>query len=154
MKKTLTLLVCLFFASVMMAQHPHGPKDPGKPTSPNVAEMVSDLSAMQKKKLESITTESKQKVDKMQNELKSVRTKIRQLLSAEGDNSAALFPLFDRESALQAEISKEMYRTRLSVDQVLTPEQLKEFRAKLEADHKKHKHDKDHGGKHPDARKF
>lgn len=142
MKKTIALSVCMFVASLLMAQHPMDHKGHGKPPSPNIVEMVSDLSAIQKKKLETITTESKQRVDKMQAELKSIRAKIRQLINADGDNSAQLFPLFDRESVLQAEISKEMYRTRISIDQVLTPEQLKELRAKLEADHKKHPHPK------------
>jgi Spy/CpxP family protein refolding chaperone len=36
-----------------------------------------------------------------------------------------------------AEISKEMYRCRLQIDEVLTPEQIKEFRNSLEAERKK-----------------
>lgn len=141
MKKTVILFVCLLFATVALAQNPRGPRG-GKDHAPSqdVIEMVSDLSATQKKKLESISTESKKRVDKMQNELKALRGKIRQLMQADGDNSAVLFPLLDKESSLQAEIAKEMYRTRLLFDQVLTPDQLKELRAKFESERKKHPH--------------
>ena len=58
-------------------------------------------------------------------------------MEKEGDQSDKLFPLFDREAAIQAEISKEMYTTRQQIDQVLTDEQLAEFRARCKADRKK-----------------
>ena len=94
---------------------------------------------MQKKKLETITTNCKSKTDKLQAELKTIRAKIRALIEKEGDQSDKLFPLFDREAAIQAEISKEMYNTRQQIDQVLTEEQLAEFRASCKADRQKHK---------------
>lgn len=104
----------------------------------NIEAMVSDLSAIQKKKLETITSESKKRVEGIQAELNTLRQQIRSLMMQDGDNSAKLFPLLDREGVLQAELTKEMYTTRIQVDAVLTPEQLKEFRARMEADRKKH----------------
>ena len=41
----------------------------------------------------------------------------------------------------EAQIAKEMYRTRVQIDQVLTEEQLTEFRARCKADRQKHHQD-------------
>ena len=66
-----------------------------------------------------------------------VRTEIRSMMDKEGDQSDKLFPLFDREAALQAQMSKEMYSVRIQIDQVLTQEQLVEFRARCKANRQK-----------------
>lgn len=140
MKKTFTLLFALLFSTTLLAQHPgqHGRGGKDHPKPMNIEAMVSDLSAIQKKKLETITSESKKRVEGIQAELNTLRQQIRSLMMQDGDNSAKLFPLLDREGVLQAELTKEMYTTRIQVDAVLTPEQLKEFRARMEADRKKH----------------
>ena len=44
-------------------------------------------------------------------------------LEREGDQSRTLYPLFDREARLQVAISREMYATKLRIDEVLTKEQ-------------------------------
>ena len=43
-------------------------------------------------------------------------------MDSDGDHSAVLFPLFEREAALQAAINREMYKGKLRVDEVLTKE--------------------------------
>ena len=83
---------------------------------------------------------SRKEVDRLHAELDKVRKQINQLINSDGDNSEQLFPLFDREGALRAEISKEMYRTRRQIDEILTKEQLAEFRSRCEADCKKDRH--------------
>lgn len=145
MRKTIIILFALILSTALYAQHPQG-HDQHKPHKPmDITSMVSDLSAMQKKKLETVTTESKKRVETIQAELKTIRQQIRSLMMQDGDNSAKLFPLLDREGVLQAELTKEMYNTRLQVDAILTPEQLKEFRARMEADRKQHHHGKADG---------
>ncbi len=134
-KKIATYLVAI------LAQSPnefgHGKKH-HKHEPPKIEEMVSNLSAIQKKRLETITQESKKQVDKMQAELKSINSQIRKLLDAEGDQTSSLFPLFEREAQLKLEINKEMYRTRQQINNVLSKEQLKELRERMKADRKKH----------------
>ena len=139
MKKTLTLLMIVLLGGTLLAQGSPDAhrKHHRRAEPPKIEEMVSDLSAVQKKKLESITQDCKTKTDKLRADLQTIRTKIRALMDKEGDQSDKLFPLFDREAALQAEISKEMYSTRQKIDQVLTAEQLAQFRACCKADRKK-----------------
>ena len=140
-KKFATYLVAILACTMLFAQSPnefgHGKKH-HKHEPPKIEEMVSNLSAIQKKRLETITQESKKQVDKMQAELKSINSQIRKLLDAEGDQTSSLFPLFEREAQLKLEINKEMYRTRQQINNVLTKEQLKELGERMKADRKKH----------------
>lgn len=140
-KKIATYLVAILACTMLFAQSPnefgHGKKH-HKHEPPKIEEMVSNLSAIQKKRLENITQESKKQVDKMQAELKSINSQIRKLLDAEGDQTNTLFPLFEREAQLKLEINKEMYRTRQQINNVLSKEQLKELRERMKADRKKH----------------
>ncbi len=143
-KKIATYLVAILACTMLFAQSPnefgHGKKH-HKHEPPKIEEMVSNLSAIQKKRLENITQESKKQVDKMQAELKSINSQIRKLLDAEGDQTNTLFPLFEREAQLKLEINKEMYRTRQQINNVLSKEQLKELRERMKADRKKHEHE-------------
>ena len=140
-KKIATYLVAILSCTMLFAQSPnefgHGKKH-HKHEPPKIEEMVSNLSAIQKKRLETITQESKKQVDKMQAELKSINSQIRKLLDAEGDQTNTLFPLFEREAQLKLEINKEMYRTRQQINNVLSKEQLKELGERMKADRKKH----------------
>ena len=140
-KKIATYLVAILACTMLFAQSPnefgHGKKH-HKHEPPKIEEMVSNLSAIQKKRLETITQESKKQVDKMQAELKSINSQIRKLLDAECDQTNTLFPLFEREAQLKLEINKEMYRTRQQINNVLSKEQLKELRERMKADRKKH----------------
>ncbi len=140
-KKIATYLVAILACTMLFAQSPnefgHGKKH-HKHEPPKIEEMVSNLSAIQKKRLETITQESKKQVDKMQAELKSINSQIRKLLDAEGDQTNTLFPLFEREAQLKLEINKEMYLTRQQINNVLSKEQLKELRERMKADRKKH----------------
>lgn len=140
MKHILAIAFPVLLSVMVFAQpaKPFPPRPMGKNDPPKVEQMVSGLTAMQKKRLESITEKSKKEVFRLRTELESVRNQIGSLNSKDGDRSDIIFPLFDREGELMAEISKEMYRCRLQIDEVLTPEQIKEFRSSLEAERKQH----------------
>ncbi|MBR5352924.1 MAG: hypothetical protein IK126_04355 [Bacteroidales bacterium] len=143
MKKTFIFIISILTITTLMAQAPDGGRRhrQGPPEPPKVEEMVSNLSAIQKNRLEGITENCKKQTTKLQKELDAIRTQIRNLMMQDGDQSDKLFPLIDRESSLQAQIAKEMYRTRVQIDQVLTEEQLTEFRARCKADRQKHHRD-------------
>lgn len=151
MKRYLPLILALLLSGSVLAQPRSCPesRDGKHNEPPKMEEMVSNLSQMQKRKLETISEESREAVDKKRAELKAVRNSIRQLIDKEGDQSARIFPLMDREAALEAEISKIMYRTRLQIDEVLTKEQIAEFRAKREADRKRHESECREGRQQP-----
>ncbi len=143
MKKTFIFIISILTITTLMAQAPSGGHRhrQGPPEPPKVEEMVSNLSAIQKKRLEGISENCKKQTAKLQKELDEIRSQIRNLMMQDGDQSDKLFPLIDRESSLQAQIAKEMYRTRVQIDQVLTEEQLTEFRARCKADRQKHHQD-------------
>lgn len=130
MKKHLPLIFALLLAGSVCAQ-PGSECHRKHREAPKIEEMVSNLTQMQKKKLESLTAERKKQVDMKRAELDAVRKEIRNLLDKEGDQSAKLFPLMEREADIKAEIGKIMYRTRLKIDDVLTKEQITELRANL-----------------------
>lgn len=125
MKKLLSTLFAILLCSALLAQSPDGGrhKRHSRPEPPKIEEMVSNLSAVQKKKLETITQNCKAKTAQLQKEMDKVRTEIRSMMDKEGDQSDKLFPLFDREAALQAAVSREMYTTKLRIDAILTPSQ-------------------------------
>lgn len=139
MKKSITFILVFCFCGMLFAQQQPSGHRHQRPEPPKIEEMVSDLSAIQKKRLESATESSRKKIDKLQTNLSNVRKQIRTLLKAEGDQSEKLFPLYEREGDIQAEISKEMYRCRIQIDNILTKEQLQEFRAHIEKERKQHK---------------
>lgn len=107
---------------------------------PDITEMVSDLSSAQKRKLETITKESKERMEPLRKMQASVRDSIGMLMDREGDFSKVIFPLFDRDARLQAEISREMYVTKVRIDQVLTKEQRQEL-AKMRQMQKREHHE-------------
>ncbi len=141
MKRILSITLVAVMAlqcAVCFAQRPHreGPGQCREPEKrPEITELVSDLSSSQKSKLEVISNESKKRIEELRKEQKAVCEKISQLMDMEGDHSKELNPLFDREARIQAEISREMYATKVRFDQVLTKEQRKE----LKDSRKKHK---------------
>ena len=90
--------------------------------------MVGNLSAAQKRKIESISKESRQHVDNLRKQQKAVRDSIAMYMELEGDQSAALYPLFDREAAINVAIGREMYAGKVRIDEVLTKEQRAELR--------------------------
>lgn len=109
----------------------HKPREErGRHKHPNITEMISDLSSDQKQALKGITQESKARVKKLRSQQKAVRDSIATFMERDGDQSATLHPLFDREARLQSLISREMYATKVRVDEVLTPAQRQQVKEK------------------------
>ena len=125
MKKLLLVAIILlpftFHLSPCFAQHDG--RHPEKKRQADITELVDDLSAPQKRKIENISKESKERVDALRASQRSVRDSISLYMEREGDQSKVLYPLFDREAQLQAAVSREMYSAKLRIDEVLTKEQ-------------------------------
>ncbi len=102
-----------------------------------ITELVSDLSATQKRKIDAISRDSKVKMSALRTQQKAVRDSIAMFMNLEGDHSKELYPLFDREATLQTAISREMYSTKLSVDALLTKEQRTQLRATMDKERKR-----------------
>ncbi len=125
--KNILLIVALIAFTLPAAAQQEG-KHRRHHERPEITELVSDLNAGQKRKLENITQQSKQRVGLLRKQQRAVRDSIGIYMNREGDQSKMLYPLFDRESQLQAAISREMYNTKLRIDEVLTPAQRQELR--------------------------
>ncbi len=122
--KVVIFSLMLALALPLMAQNHQHHKEHHR----DISEMVSDLSQSQKKKLDAITEASRQRVNALRAQQKAVCDSITNYINMEGDHSRELFPLFDREAKLQCEISREMYATKVRIDEVLTPQQRKQVR--------------------------
>lgn len=136
MKKVLFLTLTLVLGLSLSAQRQGGQRH--KDQRPDITQLVSNLTDAQKNKLETITTESRQRVDKLRARQKAVRDSIALYIDREGNQSKYLNPLFDREARIQADISREMYSTKVRIDEVLTKEQRAEFQKASKQQRKKH----------------
>ena len=126
-----SLVICLAFTA-MAQQGPKQDKGPRHKDSPKIEELVPDLTAAQKNKIDAITRRSTKIIEGYRNQLHAVRDSIRSYMNSREDHSNILFPLYDREGHLQSEISKEYYRTKVAIDKVLTPEQFQQMHQKMD----------------------
>ena len=111
MKSTLIILLTLLLAGTLTAQQPHRGRSHRE--LPKIEEMVNDLTSAQKKKLNAIQKDAKERISKLQAERDEVRDSVRALMRMDGEQSEKIFPLVDRENALRSQIVKEKYKTRL-----------------------------------------
>ena len=132
MKRTFIILLTLLLVGPLCAQQQRG--RPHREL-PKIEEMVNDLSNAQKKKLNAIQKDAKERISKLQAERDDVRDSIRALMRMDGDQSEKIFPLVEK------------YKTRLKVEKVLTKEQQMEVRKKIEAD-RKARHERRQGQQH------
>lgn len=139
MRYITSLFACLFILSVGTASAQSKHKLDRKPHHPRVEEVVKDLNSGQKRKIDQYCKERGEHISALEGERETLRDSIRTVLHKEGDNSKVLFRMLDREAKIQAEIGKEMYRTRLKIDAVLTPDQVKLMRQQ-EPTQKKERH--------------
>ena len=139
MKRILSvLLLSLAIASPVVLRaddHPHKQKK----CPPDVASIVTDLSAAQKKKIEQISKEGKERIHQLEGLQRQVRDSIRMYMDKYEDNSKILYPLFDREGKIETDINKEKYRIKTAINKILTPDQHKQL---VEHFRKTHKHEK------------
>lgn len=130
-KKFFAVVLVVSLCGSVMAQTKKLELKEGRGKHPEITELVKDLSSVQKHKIESITKESKTKIEGLRNQQKAVRDSIGIIMDRQGDQSKLLFPLFDREGALHSRISQEMYKTKLKIDEVLTKEQARELKSAM-----------------------
>lgn len=145
MKRIVLLALVSLFAfqcTLSYAQNPrHGGPHERQGRRPDITKIVSNLSDAQKEKLETLMEASRQCVDKLRRQQQAVRDSIALYMDRDGNQSKKLYPLFDREAKLQVEISREMYNTKVRIDEVLTKEQRQQFR-QASKEQKKHKNKK------------
>ena len=125
------LLAVTFPVAAQRNKKPHGKKHH------EITELVSDLSSAQKRKIEEVGKQSRERVFTLRDQQQDVKDSIAMYIDREGDNSVMLYRLFDREASLHVAISREMYNTKLQIDQILTPQQREEMRRSLAKDRKK-----------------
>lgn len=97
-----------------------------------IEELVTDLTQTQRTRIDIITRRSRKTVELYRSQLHAVRDSIRSYMNKQEDHSAVLFPLYEREGMLQTEISKEYYRTKVAIDDVLSPEQYRQLQEKMQ----------------------
>lgn len=145
MKRIVLLALVSLFAfqcTLSYAQNPrHGGPHDRQGRRPDITKIVSNLSDAQKEKLETLMEASRQRVDKLRHQQQAVRDSIALYMDRDGNQSKKLYLLFDREAKLQVEISREMYNTKVRIDEVLTKEQRQQFR-QASKEQKKHKNKK------------
>ena len=130
MKRLIIISLIALVATATATAQP-GAKPP-KEDNMEIADFVSDLSKAQKSKIDLITKRSTKIISNYRQQLHNVRDSIRTFMNRSDDNSAVLFPLYEREGRLQSEISKEYYRCKLAIDNVLTPEQQRTLKEKMD----------------------
>ena len=125
------ILICLALTAIAQprGRHPqgHSQRDVMK-----IEEFVSDLSTTQKAKIDLITKRTSKNIETLRLQVKEVRDSIRTYMGTQEDRSDVLFPLYEREGRLQAELSKEYYRSKAAIDKVLTPDQYQKLREAME----------------------
>ena len=133
MKKIILLLIAIILSAPLYAQHKPGAHQ--KP--PKIEDVVSNLSARQKRQLEAIDEEHRTQLDVVKKELKQVRDSVRYYMDQYGDYSSQVNRLMERESALQLRVNKIQYNTKVKIDKVLTPAQYKELKENMKRQKKK-----------------
>ncbi len=139
MEKTAAILAIAICIGLSATAQPGGqPQE--KKQHRDISQLVSDLTPSQKRKIETISRESKERVQQLRSRKKEVCDSIAYYMDIDGDHSAALNPLFENEARLQILINKEMYTTKCHIDQILTKEQRAELRKAAKHQHHKKKH--------------
>lgn len=132
------IFLVLFVVSMTLTLSAQTPSRDGRQKE-KIEDIIGDLSSQQKTRIDAITQRSSKTIDKYRSQLDAVRDSIRMFMENQGDNSSRLFPLYDREGRLKAELNKEYYRTKVAIDAVLTPEQQKMLREKMESKKQKNR---------------
>lgn len=135
MRKIVVLSLLIAVAVPVLAQHDGRQQRSGKRAE--ITELVGDLNAKQKSKIETITRQSKVRVEALRKQQHNVRDSISHFMELDGDQSKYLYPLFDREAKLQVAINREMYTSKRQIDEVLTPQQRTALRESLRRQHRR-----------------
>lgn len=125
------LLVVLFLVATTATWAQNCPTNE-VPQAELISQFVSNLSIKQKRQLDVISKENNGEVTRMKKQLGKVRADIRRVMDDKGDHTNEIMPLLERESALQLQINKALYRIKVKFDEVLTDEQYHELVLKME----------------------
>lgn len=125
MKNCLAFALCALLVVLSVGSNAQDRVPPPKEENPaeSVSRVVKDLSIRQKRQIDAIADEYGDNIKAMRAQLCVKRDSIHFYMSQKADYSAVMMPLMDREAALQAHINKEMYRMKVELDAVLTPQQ-------------------------------
>lgn len=126
-------IILLLLAGIIMpciAQRPYD--DNYKESHLRIEEYIPDLKASQRTQLDIITRRSEKQNKEYRTQLRAVRDSIHMYMALPDDHSKELYPLFDRESQLINKLNKSYYQMKVSIDAVLTPEQIKCLQTKME----------------------
>ena len=140
MKRLILTILAVSLTCIAFSQPGHRPADNRRDRANRpIEEFLTDLTATQKTRIDVITKRSGKTIEFYRKQLKDVRDSIRVLMDDTRDRTAELFPLFEREGLLKSEISKEYYRTKVAIDEILTPEQYARLREQMKAERSKKK---------------
>lgn len=136
MKRILLLSIIISLAVSLSAQTPHR-NGRQREKKEKIENIITDLTPQQKSQIDAITQRSSKNIERYRTQLDAVRDSLRLFMNSRDDNSKIVFRLYDREARLQAELSKEYYRTKVAIDAILTQEQYSRMQERMEARHKK-----------------
>lgn len=130
MKRNVLIIVgicCLFlFAGQVNAQKEEYNKAMRyrhMPYEKQVEEVLTNITDSQREALHKLSKENKDYMEKYRTDRKRLEDAILALLQKTGDNSEVLFPLIEMKNNLETEKEKRMYKMKLEIDSILTPEQ-------------------------------
>ena len=112
------------------------------PYEKQVEEVLTNLTDNQRKMLHKLSKENKEYMDKYRKDRDQLKKTIKSLLEMKEDVSEALFPLIDMKARLEAEKEKNLYKMKLKIDEILTPEQrieMEKYYEDMEEVAKKHR---------------
>jgi len=139
MRKTLLLLVALILVGPVSAQHRHGDK---RGDHPCISEMISNLSAKQKRQIENVNKTVTLQAEPIKKELDKVRDSIHYYMDQYGDYSTQIYNLMKREANLQYRLNKIYYHAKVKMDKIITKEQFEEFQKNRMKHREQHRKDK------------
>lgn len=137
MKRILTTAIGMLMALTAFGQRNQGSPHELRPhDEPSIEDVVKNLSESQISQLETITSAHKKRVSQCRRELEALRDSIRMEMEKDGDQSAVLFPMYEREGKLMSDLSKMYYMGGVEVEKVLTPKQKKQLKRSMKEDRK------------------
>lgn len=149
MKRNFLILVGICFLFLFAGQANAQKKEYNKamryrymPYEKQVEEVLTNLTDNQRKMLHKLSKENKEYMDKYRKDRDQLKKTIKSLLEMKEDVSEALFPLIDMKARLEAEKEKNLYKMKLKIDEILTPEQrieMEKYYEDMEEVAKKHR---------------
>ncbi len=149
MKRTILIIVGICFLFLFAGQANAQKEEYNKamryrymPYEKQVEEVLTNLTDNQRKMLHKLSKENKEYMDKYRKDRDQLKKTIKSLLEMKEDVSEALFPLIDMKARLEAEKEKNLYKMKLKIDEILTPEQrieMEKYYEDMEEVAKKHR---------------